>query len=375
MRGPISPIAPTENPLFHTASWATVGASTGRVIAAAPLHGLPQTIGRAEMVAIIAGLEWCYRFGQLAHVWCDSLFVAKGLATLITLGDIPAHWEHFDLWFRMLTLLEMVPLEASHIHWIPSHLDPLLCESPFESWVAQWNAVVDRVAVQVNLQRSSWFWQQLSEAQEIDKVWVARIEALRKFYFKVADVRKLVEAAPLIFITDADLVDGKPLNSFFFHGWQSFCSDAACSHLPLSFGVQIDEWLFDLEQAHDGVYVQISFLELTFLISSEALIPFPFRESRRNSWAYQFPRQRLERPTLSYLFRMVRPVLLACFAQLDFCDLVCKNLNRTELGIHYPVDGVGCILGHGLYSMLQNAIRKFTSTRPIRKSRDLARPI
>lgn len=190
--------AEAENSLFHTAAWATVDASTGRVIAAAPLHGLPQTIGRAELVAIIAGLEWCHRFNVVAHFWCDSLFVAKGLATLVALGDIPAHWEHFDLWLRALALLELVPLGTQHIHWIPSHLDPLLCESPFESWVAHWNAMADRVAVQVNQQRSSGFWQLLSEAQETDGVWLARIAAVRQFYFKVAEARSLVEPVPLI---------------------------------------------------------------------------------------------------------------------------------------------------------------------------------
>ena len=365
-----------ENPLLHTASWATVDASTGRVIAAAPLHGLPQTIGRAEMMAIIAGLEWCYRFDLLAHFWCDSLFVAKGMATLILLGDIPAHWEHFDLWLRMLTLLEMVPLEARHIHWIPSHLDPLLCETPFESWVAHFNSMVDQVAVQVNLQRPSWLWQLLSEALEMDKVWVSRICALRNFYFKVAETRKSVEPVPLISIADEDLLtDCEPLNSFFFHGWQSFCPDAAFSHLPLRFGVQILEWLFDLEQAYGSAYVQISFLELTFLISSEALIPFPFFESRHNAWAYQFPCQRLERPTLSYLLKMVRSVLLACFAQLDLSDLVIKNLNKTELGISFPVDGIGCFLASGMYNGLREAIRSFTSKRPLRKACDLARPL
>ena len=366
----------SENQLLHTAAWATVDASTGHIIAAAPLHGLPQTIGRAEMVAILAGLEWCYRYGIVAHFWCDSLFVAKGLATLVLLGDIPAHWEHFDLWLRMLTLLEMVPLEVKHIHWIPSHLDPLLCETPFESWVAQWNAVADRVAVQTNQQRTSWFWQLLSEAQEIDSVWMARIGALRKFYFKVAELRKLAEPAPLISIIDEVLeTDVEPLNSFFFHGWQSFCSDAAFGHVPLTFGVQILEWLFGLEQAHDGVHVHISFIELTFLISSEALIPFPFYESRRHSWMYQYPFQRLERPTLSYLLKMVRSVLLACFSQLDLSDLVHKNLNKTEVGIHFPTDGIGLFIAPGLYNSLRESIRSFTVKRPLRKACDLARPL
>eukprot|EP00434_Breviolum_minutum_P041844 symbB.v1.2.037227.t1/scaffold5437.1/size27202/1 len=187
--------------------------------------------------------------------------------------------------------------------------------------------MADRVAVQVNQQRSSGFWQLLSEAQETDGVWLARIAAVRQFYFKVAEARSVVEPVPLISITDEDLLtDGEPLNSFFFHGWQSFCPDDASSHLPLRFGVQILEWLFDLEQAHGSGLVQISFLELTFLISSEALIPFPFFESRRDAWAYQFPCQRLERPTLSYLYRTVRSVLLGCFSNLD--------LSEVELGIN-----------------------------------------
>ena len=368
--------ADSENQMFHIAAWATVDASSGNVIAAAPLHGLPQTIGRAEIVAIIAGLEWCCRYMVVAHFWCDSLFVAKGVATLVSLGDIPTHWEHYDLWLRILQLLEVVPLEVRHVHWIPSHLDPLLCETPLESWVAQWNGEADRVAVQMNQQRSSSFWQLLADAQESDSCWIGRIEALRKFYFKVAEVRKQADIPPLISLADEDqLMDGEPLNSFFFPGWQSFCTGSATGQVPLTFGVQILEWLFGLEAAHNSILVDLSFIELTFLISSEALIPFPFFESRHGSWIFQFPCQRLERPTLSYLFRVVRTVILSCFSRVDLSDLVSKNLNKTEVGIHFPTDGLRLFLAPGLYNGLRETIRLFTSKRPLRKACDLARPL
>lgn len=368
--------ADSGNTLFHLAAWSAVDASSGRVIATAPLHGLPQTIGRAEMVAIIAGLEWCCCNKVVAHFWCDSLFVAKGLATLILVGDIPAHWENYDLWKRILLLLEVVPLGTCHVHWIPSHLDPLLCETPFESWIAQWNDVADRIAVQTNQQRTSQFWQLLAEAQDFDDVWSRRVQALRTFYFKVAELKKSAVTPPLISISDEDQhLDGEPLNSFFFHGWQCFCTDTANSKLPLSFGVNILEWLFTLEEVHEGVLTPISFLELTFLISSEALIPFPFRESRRGIWVFQYPCQRLERPTLSYLYRMVRSVLLACLSNLDLLDLVVCHLDKTEVGINFPTDGMNLRLAPGLYNGLRESIRSFTSRRPLRKACDLARPI
>ena len=224
--------------LLHTAAWATVDATTGKIIAAAPLHGLPQTIGRAEIVAIIAGLEWCCYHAIVGHFWCDSLFVAKGLVTLITLRDIPAHWEHYDLWLRVLDLLDVVLVDANQVHWIPSHLDPLLCETPLESWVAEWNGMADRIAVQTNMQRSPTFWQLLSMAQDAEAFWIPRIEALRRFYFKVADLRKQADSTPIITIADEDQrLVGEPLNSFFFYGWQCFCTGTAARNVPLSFGV------------------------------------------------------------------------------------------------------------------------------------------
>ncbi len=178
--------ADSSNSLYHTAAWATIDATTGNVIGAAPLHGLPQTIGRAELVAIIAGLEWCSLHMAVAQFWPDSLFVARGLAKFIALRAIPVHWEHYDLWQRVLDLLDLVSVATEQVHWILSHLDPLLCENPFESWVAHWNDVADRIAVQTNLPRSSSFWKVLSEAQEADERWTA----LRSFYFKVADLKK-----------------------------------------------------------------------------------------------------------------------------------------------------------------------------------------
>ena len=48
----------------------------------------------------------------------------------------------------------------------------------------------------------------------------------------------------------------------------SFCwTGAAAGNLPLSFGVQILEWLFSSETAHDGGRIHLSFIELIFLYS------------------------------------------------------------------------------------------------------------
>ena len=49
--------------------------------------------------------------------------------------------------------------------------------------------------------------------------------------------------------------------------------------------------------------------------------------------------------------------------------------DAPELGISFPVDGIGCFLASGLYNGLRESIRSFTSKRPLRKACDLARPL
>ncbi|CAK9010815.1 Putative ATP-dependent RNA helicase DHX57 [Durusdinium trenchii] len=129
------------------AAWAAVSATTGRVISGAPLHGVCQAIGRAELQALLSTVKWGLREPEAeVHVWSDSQHVASGASFLQATGSIPSTWEHQDLWHDLSLALDASSLTQFVFHWVPSHLEAESCESPFEDWIQKWNGIVDRVA-------------------------------------------------------------------------------------------------------------------------------------------------------------------------------------------------------------------------------------
>ena len=66
-----------------TAAWAVCNSTTGHTLACAPLAGLPQSIGRAEITAFIAAVQWAIVTGLDIHIWCDSLFLVRRVQLLL----------------------------------------------------------------------------------------------------------------------------------------------------------------------------------------------------------------------------------------------------------------------------------------------------
>ena len=59
-------------------------------------HGKVQSVGRAELLAAVVGLELCANGTQQIIIWTDCMFVVNGFAR----GRRRRHLSHADLWLK-----------------------------------------------------------------------------------------------------------------------------------------------------------------------------------------------------------------------------------------------------------------------------------
>eukprot|EP00435_Cladocopium_sp_Y103_P050325 s456_g15.t1 len=178
------------------ASWALYNATSQVPVAVGWLAGLPQTIARAELTAVIAALKWTQHWRRPCHIWLDALEIHRGFQRRLK-GYETQHAEaNADLW---LVVDEML-LDLAHLidsTWIPSHLCAASCESPFEEWVAVNNGYADSLAVRANEERSSSF----KDLLFFQNTWDARhtnlMERLRQYYFAIFERTQQTKAPVL----------------------------------------------------------------------------------------------------------------------------------------------------------------------------------
>ena len=171
------------------ASWAVVNASSGEVLAAAPLRGLTQTSDCAEATAILAALRWAVHYHTEVEIWSDNQAAVGNAKFLQRHGHVPVRWENEQVWQAIadaIAELSELPLE---FHWVPSHWDPSLAEDHYEDWFVRWNRVADEQATLANHQRSPQYLSIRDEAQKHHNEQVLRQRFLFEFYKNVATTK------------------------------------------------------------------------------------------------------------------------------------------------------------------------------------------
>ncbi len=168
------------------AAWGAINASSGLVVARGHVPGLLQTSDRAELLGASAALQWQVLHGCSLCLWMDNKFGTDGLGFLMTLLEVPAHLEHFDIWEIILDCIICLGDLDCYVKWAPSHLCAAKLTDPLEEWFKEWNDKVDHLAAVHNMTRSPTF--QLIYDQAVghtSSLW-STLKRLRSFYFKVA---------------------------------------------------------------------------------------------------------------------------------------------------------------------------------------------
>lgn len=143
-----------KQPALALAAWALV--SPTEVLAAGPVPGLVQTIGRAELLALLAAAEYATQLSHQLHVWLDSQWVHDTYLEILH-GASPEDYAHADLWWRVLQLSDSLPC-AMELHKVWSHIPASWADGPFTEWWCKGNQHADTAANMANAGRSQDFW-------------------------------------------------------------------------------------------------------------------------------------------------------------------------------------------------------------------------
>ena len=199
-------------PYTWLAAWSVQNASTGQLIAAAPLRGGKQTAHRAELQALYSAVAWGNCVNSSICLWSDSSNNVDTLEKLLQGGLMSLPEQELDLWTHIAAELEHRKHLATYIRWIPSHLRQSSLEDDFEAWISHWNDRADTAAVLTNLHRDPLCLQLAKEKSRQYERLGALLKQLRAFYLAVADDTAPKQSshstteAPVVRTVDADIL-------------------------------------------------------------------------------------------------------------------------------------------------------------------------
>ena len=361
----------------HQAAWAVYHAGTQMVVAGGPLPGILQNVARAELMAVIAALRWMMHFGCRTHLWIDAQHIYDGLLFRLRGGTTAFGVRNSDMWFVVDQLLDDGGRRLLTASWIPSHLCPELCESPMEEWIALNNDKVDSLAVNQNASRPLWFQQLVLSQLTWDEEWVQRMKSLRSYYFDVFELTKQVTPVSAVISVDSSDEEGTLYSFSHFlsvdpHGFDIPSEDLI--GFPLEFVQKILCWICNHEQPSRPVH-PFSLLELTVGLCSVGAIHWPHRNPMTGVWEWYHQHTQFDRPTLSFHYSLIRKVMRVVFDHCCFSSPACQGINRSSLGITMPLEGFYVALNPATLASIATILQRFTATRPIRRSADMARPL
>ena len=363
---------------IHSGAWAVWNASTGAVVSSGHLCGLPQTIARAELMAVLSALRWANFFECVTHLWIDALHIHQGLQFRLANGVTAAGDANADLWFAVDQELANGASCRVSSSWIPSHLMVSSCESPFEEWVAEHNDKVDTIAVRMNQTRPSWLLSLIQRQLDWDEEWSGKLGSLRRYYFDIfAFTHSEQPEQPVISVDTSDDDEGTLYSFSDLVDPQIMVAQPAVSEVagyPIFFVQQILTWLQSREEV--GAPVQpISFLELTFGLIHTASFRWPYRNPVTRAWQWDYIHSQFTKPTLCFYYQLVRKIFLEVIRLFCGVSPLVHSLNRAELGVTLPLDGIPVAFGSAFKADIGGHLGRYTAHRPIRRAADFARPI
>ena len=165
-------------PRLRLASWAVIQAHSNNheddspCLAGGALHGLWQTSGRAEIVAVLAAIRIGNRSGRRTRTWTDCANVVTQVQVLL---EAPfagrPNANDADLWEQVAT--ELSRDHSISIHKVAAHVGPDVI-GPVEDWARRRNTLVDTYAKSFNHDRPMEFWASwtrlLTQLQAVEKI-------------------------------------------------------------------------------------------------------------------------------------------------------------------------------------------------------------
>ena len=350
------------------AAWAVVDSTSGRMVSGGPLSGLHQSISRAELTAALSATVWG-NAGDLSelHIWSDSQYVVAGACFMLLHGTVPASWAHQDLWRSLLQEQELYSAGTLFYHWVPSHLDASLCCTPFECWVARWNSVADKNAGFFDSNRGHSANDLFERVRSFDSSWWERLDHTFRFLVAAGERRQQDEPVVTVLSSEPEDFEDVTLCSLLREG-----GVRAMETLSSIFLHDLQSWVLQhcIASCQPRVY---SFLELVFIMAFLAPVRFPF-SAGHDGIRHEFVQSLFTRPTISQLLASLKGALTELCQFLGVEVIPLDGRRMIDLGVFVPCLGIRLQLPDVLRVRCHTALRSWTSSRPIRRKADLARP-
>ena len=361
---------------FALASWAVV--MDGMVLSAGPLHGILQTVPRAELTAFCSALAWAINFPGRVHIWTDSQYVHDGFVN-VQEGVLDDQADNHDLWSQVSSLYERAtqPIE---VHKIWSHMDPTWAPGPLETWWIAGNAHADAAAQIANESRSADFmqiWTKFRRSWHLEK---RNVRDSQDFLLAIAKAHGT--------ITSEEALENMPLSALVTtrptEPNEHLFSDAFSSRLPaelcfspvaLRFGTEvvgsIFRWLTFLDDvATDSMSVSFLELYLGWLLSTTQRLPIQDPSTKRwvaetHMLAGSFPQ------SLANRLSVFRGIVVGVCSDLSVA-LQFEQVDLRDYHVYRRVPGIRLGMPHFVHGKILTVIRELFKVTPWRRQTDVA---
>ena len=316
------------------------------------------------------------------HIWSDSKFLVDNCNFLLRTHRVPSSWENQHLWHLVLDRLDILHEMPPAFSWVPSHTDPKQAEDVFEEWQIRWNAAADLLAFRANKDRGSEFEQLHEKARAHHDAQLERLRLLYAFYGAIAKTPKSEAECdePLLCVEENSFGADQSAQFDSFSdllpiGWLPSLRSAMTwpAHLSIDFASQLTQWILNME-GNNTTMLQVSFLELTFMLANQGDIRFPVLLGGGEIVCSRLD-CRMARPTVAELYGHVRRTLRHLLVRFEMTHLALHDLDRTGLHVYTPIDGLRLCLNGNSLSTAHRSLLRFTEVRHFRTAADLARPL
>ena len=374
---------PSMRPL-SLASWAIVNASDGQILGSGILPHILQTIGRAELWAVILAFDWSLKFHTVVWIHSDSAYVVDGCQYLMRHEVVPTKWADQDLWRILLWYLTRVPA-GGRILKVRAHQEEFEADDEHQAWCIYWNAIADVNAKTAGKCAGPASLHSIHEAL-VTSFHRHRDQAVQfqQFLLDMAiyDLEhKTVPALddenfePLLLFEYTSNMGG--LSESFPASWQqqiradsrmmTFGADLACNFV---------QWLLQVESRADFCAV-VTLVELLMAFRLETQVFLPILVERNGSSHWQDVRclraGELAPRTLASQVRVFRHLLMELDRILG-CSWEWGTTTRPESRVMKALESVVFPWPSDLAERTHFELLSLTARRPIQRTADLARP-
>ena len=366
------------------ASWAVINANDGRHIGSGLLPQIHQTIGRAELWAIILAMDWALHYHCSPCIHSDSAYAIDGCIHLQSALVIPSHWVDQDLWKRALWYIKTLGDSCTFMK-VRAHLDEAEAADETQAWTIYWNSVADANAKTASLCAGSHTlrhtYQNLLKEYHRHKALATRFQQflLDMAIFDVENRSRQTlpnaDFEPALAFVYTSNTGG--FTEVFSDDWQqALRADPWICAFGFKIAKSLVTWMKETESSADFM-TEVTVLEIlmAFRLSTQTVLPILVERDGSQTW--QEVRSvrvgELAPRTMASQLSVFR-LLLRSIDRIMGSFLEWGTTTRPETGILKQMDAVNFPWPFDLSERVHFELLTFVSNRPIKRTADLAKP-